>query len=106
MNVNLTCRLQEDEETSAVGSDLEEEEEEVQQLILAIGSGTKPFEGYPEITSVSQSIPKSIFKTHVTIAIFLYYTIAFIITALNIKTSRLQVDSRRWLVEEPNRERR
>ena len=36
---------------------------------------------------VSQSIPKSIFKTHVTIAIFLYKTIAFIITVLNIKTS-------------------
>ena len=36
---------------------------------------------------MSQSIPKSIFKTHVTIAIFLYYTLAFIITVLNIKTS-------------------
>ena len=30
---------------------------------------------------------KSIFKTHVTIAIFLYYTLTFIITALKVKTS-------------------
>ena len=36
---------------------------------------------------MSQSIPESIFKTHVTIAIFIYYTITFIITVLNIKTS-------------------
>ena len=50
MNANLTCRLQEDEETSVMGLDLEEEEEEVQQLILAIGDGRRPFEGYPEIT--------------------------------------------------------
>ena len=50
MNVNLTCRLQEDEETSAAGSDLEEEEEEVSQPIPAIGGGRRPFEGYPEIT--------------------------------------------------------
>ena len=50
MNANLTCRLQEDEETLAVGSGLEEEEEEVQQLILAIGGSSRPFEGYPEIT--------------------------------------------------------
>ena len=48
MNANLTCRLQEDEETSVVGSDLEEEE--VQQPILAIGGRRRPFEGYPEIT--------------------------------------------------------
>ena len=45
MNANLTCRLQEDEETSVVGSDLEEEEEEVQQQILGIGGGRRPFEG-------------------------------------------------------------
>ena len=49
MNANLTCRLQEDEETSVVGLDLEEEEEEVQQPILAIGGRRRPFEGYPEI---------------------------------------------------------
>ena len=49
MNANLTCRLQEDEETSAAGLDSEEEEEEVQQPILAIGVGRRPFEGYPEI---------------------------------------------------------
>ena len=45
MNANLTCRLQEDEETSVVGSDLEEEEEEVQQPILGIGGGRRKFEG-------------------------------------------------------------
>ena len=49
MNANLTCRLQEDEETSVVGLDLEEEEEEVQQPILAISGRRRPFEGYPEI---------------------------------------------------------
>ena len=49
MNANLTCRLQEDGETSVAGSDSEEEEEEVQQPILAIGGGRRPFEGYPEI---------------------------------------------------------
>ena len=49
MYANLTYRLQEDEEISMVGSDLEEEEEEVQQLILAIGGRRRPFEGYPEI---------------------------------------------------------
>ena len=37
--------------------------------------------------TVSQGIPKSIFKTHVTIAIFLYYTLTFIHTALKVKTS-------------------
>ena len=36
MNANLTCRLQEDQETSAVGADSEEEEEEVQQLVFGI----------------------------------------------------------------------
>ena len=52
MNANLTCKLQEDEdkETSMAGSDLEGEEEEVQQLILAIGGRRRSFEGYPEIT--------------------------------------------------------
>ena len=79
MNANLTCRLQEDEETSVVGSDLEEEEEEVQQPVLGIGGRRRPLKG--------QSIHESIFKTHVSIAVFLYYTITFIITALNIKTS-------------------
>ena len=49
MNANLTCRLQEDEEASVVGSDLEDKEEEVQQPILAIGGGRRPFEWYPEI---------------------------------------------------------
>ena len=49
MNANLTCRFQEDEDTSAVGSDLEEEDEEVQQLILGIGGRRRPFEGYPDI---------------------------------------------------------
>ena len=51
MNANLTCRLQEDEETSVAGLDSEEEgeEEKVQQLILAIGGGRRPFEGYPDI---------------------------------------------------------
>ena len=33
-----------------VGSDSEEEEEEVQQPILAIGGERRPIEGYPEIT--------------------------------------------------------
>ena len=37
----------------------------------------------PRYYEVSQGIPKSIFKTHVTVAIILYYT--FIITALKIK---------------------
>ena len=36
---------------------------------------------------VSQGILKSIFKTHVTVAIFLYYTSTVIITALKVKTS-------------------
>ena len=36
---------------------------------------------------VSQGIPKSIFKTHVTIAIFLYYNLTFLITALKVRTS-------------------
>ena len=49
MNANLTCGLQEDEETSVAGSDSEEEEEEVQKPILAIDGRRRPFEGYPEI---------------------------------------------------------
>ena len=49
MNANLTCRLQEDEETSVAGLDLEKGEEEVQQLILGLGGGRRAFEGYPEI---------------------------------------------------------
>ena len=36
---------------------------------------------------VSKGILKSIFKTHVTVAIFLYYTLTVIITALKVKTS-------------------
>ena len=36
---------------------------------------------------MSQGIPKSIFKTHVTIAIFLYYTLTFLITVLKVRTS-------------------
>ena len=43
MNANLTCRLQEDQETSVVGSDLEEEEEEVQQPIFGIGDRWGPW---------------------------------------------------------------
>ena len=34
---------------------------------------------------VGQGRPKNIFKTHVSIAIFLYYTLTFIITALKVK---------------------
>ena len=49
MNANLTCRLQEDEETLVAGSNSGEEEEEVQQPILGIGGGRRPFEGYPDI---------------------------------------------------------
>ena len=37
--------------------------------------------------AVSQGMLKSIFKTHVTVAIFLYYTLTFIITVLKVKTS-------------------
>ena len=37
--------------------------------------------------AVSQGILKSIFKTHVTIAIFFYYTLTFIIIELKVKTS-------------------
>ena len=47
MNANLTCRLQEDQETSAVGTD--SEEEEVQQLVFGIGGGWKDWEGYLDI---------------------------------------------------------
>ena len=50
MNVILTLRLQEAEENSVVGLDLEKEEEEVQQLIFGIGGGRRPWEGYPDIT--------------------------------------------------------
>ena len=50
MNADLTCKLQEDEETSALGTDSEEEEEEVQQLILGIGGGRRLWKGYPDIT--------------------------------------------------------
>ena len=36
---------------------------------------------------VSQGIPKSIFKTYVTIGIFLYHTLIFIITVLKVRSS-------------------
>ena len=49
MNANLTCRLQEDQE-SAAGLDLDEEEEEVQQPVFGIGGGWRSWEGYPDIT--------------------------------------------------------
>ena len=49
MNANLTYRLQEDQETSVIGSDLEEEEEEVQLLIFGIGDRWRLWEGYPDI---------------------------------------------------------
>ena len=35
---------------------------------------------------VSQGIPKIIFKTHVTVAILIYYTLTFIITVLKVNT--------------------
>ena len=40
----------------------------------------------PRYHEVSQGLPKIIFKTHVTIAIFLSYTLTFIITVLKVKT--------------------
>ena len=46
MNANLTCRLQEDQESAA---SLDSEEEEVQQSVFGIGSGSRPWEGYPDI---------------------------------------------------------
>ena len=49
MNANLTCRLWEDQETSIVGSDSEEEEEEVQQSVFGIGGRWRPWEGHPDI---------------------------------------------------------
>ena len=49
MNANLTCRLQEDQETSGVGADSEEEEEEVQQLVFGIGGRWTDSEGYLDI---------------------------------------------------------
>ena len=49
MNANFTCRLKGDEETSVVGLDSEEEEEEVQQPIFGIGGRWRPWEGYPDI---------------------------------------------------------
>ena len=48
MNANLTCRLQEDQETSAAG--LDKEEEEVQQPVYGIGGSWRDWEGYPDIT--------------------------------------------------------
>ena len=54
MNANLTCRLQEDEETSVAGSDLEEEEEEVQQLILGLGGERRPLKGILKLRSESK----------------------------------------------------
>ena len=45
------CRfnLQEDQETSAVGSDSEEEEEDVQQPVFGIDGRWRPWKGYPDI---------------------------------------------------------
>ena len=54
MNANLTCRLQEDEETSAAGSDLEEEEEEVQQPILGLGGESRPLKGMLKLRGESK----------------------------------------------------
>ena len=39
----------------------------------------------PRYYEVSQGISKRIFKTHVTVAIILYYTLTFIITVLKVK---------------------
>ena len=44
MNPNLTCRLQEDQESIA-GLDSDEEEEEVQQPVFGIGGGWRLWEG-------------------------------------------------------------
>ena len=41
----------------------------------------------PRYYKVSQGIPKSIFKTHVTVVISLYYILTFIVTVLKVKTS-------------------
>ena len=49
VNANLTCRLQEDQE-SVVSSDSDEEEEEVQKPMSGIGGGWRPWEEYPDIT--------------------------------------------------------
>ena len=50
MNANLTFRLQEDQETSVAGVDLEEEEDEVQQPVFRIGDRWRDWEGYLYIT--------------------------------------------------------
>ena len=49
MNTNLTFSLQEDQETSAVGLDSKEEEEEVQQPIFWTGGRWRKWKGYPDI---------------------------------------------------------
>ena len=85
MNANLTCSL-EDWEDQESGDDNETDlDEEVQQPVYGIGGRWRLWEGYPDIKRSVKGIPKGIFKTHVTIEVFLYFTLTFIITALKVK---------------------
>ena len=81
----------------------EEEEEEVQQLILAIGGGRRPFEWYPEITQwvKGKHFQNSCYHCNFPL---LYFNIHYYI--IEHQDFRLQVDSRRWLVEGLKKERR
>ena len=59
MNTNLTCRLDEQQDSSI------EKDEEVAQLVCGIGGRRRPWEGYLDITrSVNQHCEKH-FKSHV-----------------------------------------
>ena len=97
MNVNLTCKLQVDEETSVVGLDSEEEKQEVQQLILVIGGRRRPFEGYSEIMRGVKAHLKHFQNScyHGNLPL-LYYDIHYY--SIEHQDFRLQVDGRRWLV--------
>ena len=85
MNTILTCSL-EDWQDQESGDDNETDlDEEVQQPVYGIGGGWRLWEGYPDITRSVKGIPKGIFKTHVTVEVFLSFTLTFIIIALKVK---------------------
>ena len=62
MNTNLTCSLEEQECEESVdeneGLDLDEE---VQQPLYGIGSGRRPWQGFPDITRPVKSHSKKAF---------------------------------------------
>ena len=72
MTANLTCHSVEEQDQESGDGNETDSDEEVWQPVYGIHGGWRPWEGYPDIMRWVKGIPKIIFKTHVTVEVFLY----------------------------------